>query len=135
METSFFFSYSVNRINLAAGGQGQASISLGSHDFHIYYINGRVLDTGFANSSSPQSFYADNVLTLLTISDEGETLMNSACPFSTLVGTSQLPFILPEPLILQVKSTLTIGLTNQFTNTALLVDLVFLGIKVRPAAK
>ena len=121
-KSSFVFIYGLDRFAIGAGSGTSVTktINLGSHDFWIYYINGKATD-------------GDALKVQLTISNEGEQLSNVSVLFNSIVGTAQRPFILPEPLILPVNSTLEMVFTNLSASAQTAVDVALIGLKKRTA--
>ena len=113
---SFFFPMDRQTLAATIGVTAQTSIVLPSDTFMVVEVCGKATD-------------GDNLTVKWELS-EGEILMESPVVFNTVVGTGQLPFVLPEPFDLAPKSVVRIYFTN-LVATAQTIDLTFIGKKIK----
>lgn len=105
-----FYAYNILFTTLNAGTSQTANIQIqADSDFEIQKL------TAFAttaNSSAPSTTTMPLVTVLLTDTGSGRQLTDIAVPISSLFGTAQLPFILPNTKILQARAVLAIQISN-----------------------
>ena len=128
-----FFAYEADTLpsypaGLAAGAAAQISFNIaGDSDFFWTKFTGIAFTTG-NEAGSLTSIPA--VSLLLTNTTTGRQYSSNAVPIASMMGSGQLPFILPQITLWQKKSTIQIQLQNLSSDTLYTnVQLTFLGIK------
>lgn len=93
--------------------------------------------TGFGYVSGANPIVRNTTELTLTIQDgsNGRFLTYSALPFDTIIGSAQLPYILPIPRIFKARGLITVTVTNSSTagetnNTYTAVEITFGGTKL-----
>ncbi len=124
-----FFSYSVIALAIASGGTADKSFQIES-DAH--FILQKM--TCFADVAAAAQTDSSRVLPLVTllITDSGSSrqMMDAPLPIPALMGTGELPYILPTPHKFSANSTVSIALANYDAALAYNLYLVFSGVKV-----
>ena len=121
-----YFVYIAEFLPLLASANAQVtqiSIQSDSH-FLVELITGVVTDTTNAT-------FLANVPELVTLSDSGSgrQFMSGPVHWNNLLGTAQLPGVLPFPKIVNAGSTINVTLTN-LEATARNVRIALIGFKV-----
>ena len=111
-----FFTFSIPRTTIAGNSTQTISIRLSLEMFSVHYING--------NATSGNNLYLEikNINTNRIYMDRGVL-------FSSIVGTAQRPFILPEPIELEGNSNIDLILTDT-SGSNNIVDLCLIGYKI-----
>jgi hypothetical protein len=122
-----FFEYNRTENTLATGGgvtpTDNFQISNVS-DFLLWYINGSVFQPAGTNIAAP------DILVNLQDSNSGWMFSDQPVHWVQTVGTAQNPFILPDPRLLNMNSTIQLFLNNQTGGTLAQVNLCLAGLQV-----
>lgn len=123
-----FFTYEVDFAALAAAATatGQFSI-LADSDFYLQKM------AYFADIAAAAQTDSTRVIPLVTMlvtdTGAGRQLMQAAVPIPSLMGTGQIPFILPAPRLFRANSTAQVQVTNFSAATTYNLRLSFIGQK------
>lgn len=114
---------------LAAGGVFNGNINiLADSDFKLIKLAGLADLAGAAQTDNSR------VLPLVSINmtdtGSGRQLMSAAVPWGAIVGSGQLPFILPVPRIFKARSNIAVVITNYSAATAYNLRLSLIGTKI-----
>lgn len=99
-----------------------------SHSFRIEALTG----AAFVSNA-----YVENPYATFNIQDNGsdQYLFDEAVPFSSIIGTGRLPFILPTPYVVQPAATLTALVNNVSSAAAATFYITLLGSKIKRLSK
>lgn len=75
-------------------------------DFAVYQISGAAYSAAATNVPAP------NIVVTIIDQGSGRALQNNPVPWINVVGTAQLPFVLPEAKIFNGNGSIAITLTN-----------------------
>lgn len=123
-----FFVYSASFSALANGSSDTETINIqADSDFVVSKM------TYFADIAAAVQTDSSRVIPLCTMqitdSGSGRNLMDSAQPISNIMGTGDLPFILPNPKLFLARSNITITVANFSAATTYNLRLSFIGHK------
>lgn len=124
-----FFAYNVIFLAVAAGSSQTNNIQIqADSDFEIQKLTAQIIFdlTEVGTTEDVQALSA-----LITDTGTGRQLSDVAVPLSSLFGTAQLPFILPNTKILAARSILAVQLSNYASGLDYArVQLSFIGRKI-----
>lgn len=124
-----FYCYTVEILNLAAGGNGSGSFTVENDAaFELNKLTFLADLDGAAQTDSGRVIPLVNVL--ITATSSGRQLMNQAAPVAALFGDGRIPFILPRAKIFSPNSKVSISATNFSSATSYDLRLVFIGQKL-----
>lgn len=93
-------------------------------DFLLWYVNGSVFQPAGTNIPTP------DLLVNLSDSNAGWQFSDFPVHWVQFVGTAQNPFILPDPRLLEMNSTISLQITNQTGGTLAQINLCLSGLQV-----
>ncbi len=126
-----FFVYQIPFTSaLAPGAQAQSNVTLDADaDFLWQKFTGYAAVGSDGQTASAR--VVPGVSIIITDSASGRQLMNGAVPLGAIMGTGELPFIMPTPKIFQSRGTITVQLQNLTDNTTYSqIYLDFVGTKL-----
>lgn len=123
-----FFVYSATFSSLANGTSATQSINIqADSDFIVQKM------AYFADIAAAVQTDSSRVIPLCTIQitdqGSGRNLMDSPQPVSSICGTGQIPFILPNPKLFLARSTVVITAANFSAGTTYNLRISFIGHK------
>lgn len=123
-----YYVYSLTFSSLANGASATGNINIQAEaDFVLQKM------TYFADIAAAVQTDSSRVIPLITVqitdTGAGRNLADNAVPVSTIFGTGEIPFILPNPKLFRAKSTLTISVANFSASTTYNLRLAFIGHK------
>ena len=124
-----FYIYEEDFASIANGASSTGTINIqADSDFVLQKM------TYFADISAAVQTNSSRVIPLATIlvtdSGSGRNLMESAVPISSIMGTGNVPFILPKPKLFKARTTISITVANFSASTTYAIRLSFIGYKV-----
>lgn len=124
-----FYTYEEDFSALTSGTSASGNINIqADSDFVLQKL------TYFADIAAAAQTADGRVIPLITIlitdSGSGRNLMESALPVSSIFGTGELPFILPQPKLFLARTTITAAVSNFSAATDYNIRLSFIGYKV-----
>lgn len=123
-----FFVYSLVYASLAPGAANTQNLSIQADSDFI--VQKMAFGANLAGASQTDSTRIIPLATLLIVdSGSGRQLMNIAVDFSSIFGTGQLPFILPQPKIFLAQTNIAVTLTNVSAAETYNIRLSFIGLK------
>lgn len=123
-----FYSYSVIVAQLAVGGSADKSFNIES-DSH-FILQKMTFTADIAGASQTDSSRVLPLVTMMVVdSGSARQMMDAPLPIPALMGTGQLPYILPVPHKFSANSTVSVALSN-YGVVIYNLYLVFSGIKV-----
>ncbi len=125
-----WYTYSVLFSDLALGTSQTGSINIeADSDFQIIKLTA----AGIIDAETEPVKDVLQCSVLLTDTGSGRNLMNQSVMVPSLFGTGELPFILPQPKLLYMRSVLAITITNlSRTVNYQTLQLSFIGRKIYP---
>lgn len=123
-----FYGYTVNILNLAAGGNSGSSFSIDTDSDFVMQKLCVIADIAGANLT----FATLNIpLVTMQISDGGSsrTLFSEPIAAGNVFGTGMEPFILPAPRVFSAGSTITLAVANYSNATTYNLRFGFIGLK------
>lgn len=124
-----FYVYEEDFSALSSGATALGSINIqADSDFVVQKL------TYFAYVSATTQEADVRVIPLVTIqitdSGSGRNLMEAPVPISNIMGTGELPFILPQPKLFLARTTISVSVNNFSTSVAYNLRLSLIGYKV-----
>lgn len=124
-----FYVYEEDFSALASGATALGSINIqADSDFVVQKL------TYFADIAAAVQTSNTRVIPLVTVqitdSGSGRNLMEAPLPISNIMGTGELPFILPQPKLFLARTTITVSVTNFSASTTYNLRLSLTGYKV-----
>lgn len=130
MKISDFFVYEVDfTTGIAAGATSNGSFTVQANSDFKWLKACYFADIALGNQTNDT-----RVIPLATVlvmdQGSGRQLMSTAVPISSIFGTGEIPFILPNPKIFAAKSTVAVTVANFSGATAYNIRLSFIGVKL-----
>lgn len=124
-----FYTYGLDFASLLQGtsATGQISIQADS-DFVVQKLTYQA-DIAAATQTD-SSRVVPNVTVQIKDTGSGRELFSTAVPLSSVFGSGQLPFILPQPKIFLARSTISITVANFDAAADYNIRLAFIGYKI-----
>lgn len=123
-----WFTYQTSVAVLAQGATAITNVQLDADsDFVLTKLSGAVKEDGSDTFLDPNAAW----ITLLIVdSGSGRQLMNNPVPWGAIIGSGQLPFVLPQPRRFKARSNIAFTFANFSTGTDYNVFLSLDGRKV-----
>ena len=130
----FAYSYTANFGVIVKSTSKTNSIQIKMDTDFVWY---KAVASCYISDSSPsliqdsvQGLHYAGLYLLITENLTEAKLSNIATPLMCSFGTSQQPFILPQPKILLGNSVLSLQVSNRYTGEDIFVDLTFIGVSI-----
>jgi hypothetical protein len=123
-----FFVYALSFSALAAGTNATQNLTIqADSDFILQKLTYEADLAAAAQTDSGRIIPLCSVL--IVDSGSGRQSMNIAAGLTTLFGTGQIPFILPQPKVFLAQSNISVTLANISAATTYNIRLSFIGVK------
>lgn len=137
--TPDFYSYPITfdtagGSNIAAAGVATGNFIVQAGQYFLWQQSMFMADTAHA-ATLDGTRIIPNVSVQLSDQNSSNILTNAAVPLSSIFGTGQLPFVLPNPRLCMPQSVIQALLTNYDAAVSFNIRLTFSGLALRPTGQ
>lgn len=115
--------------NLAAGANLTVNVQIDAGAPFLIVSQSYYANTANA-AQTVSTAVQPNIIVLMTDTGSNRQLMDQAVPVSTIFGSGEFPYVLPEPKLMQANSQLSVQATNRDAAVGYNLYLAFNGYKL-----